>query len=128
MFGGSMGCLLFNSSTAYTWDNAYEYCYKQGGKLVEIRSAQQMEFLTNSLKQLETYGTKHHWWTAGTDFGHEGRWIWSSSLSNVDSYVWHSGDPNGGMTQNCLLLDSGFSYKGNDWDCAKSYMPICRRF
>merc|ERR1712179_263551 len=39
LFGARMGCLLFNVSTAYTWDQANEFCYKQHqGRLVEIRS------------------------------------------------------------------------------------------
>merc|ERR1712105_245065 len=53
LFGGKMGCLLFESSTSYTWDKANNFCYTQGGNLVEIRDHAEMEFLITYLKQLE---------------------------------------------------------------------------
>merc|ERR1712215_305532 len=93
LFGGTMGCLLFNSSTTYTWDKANEYCYKEGGELVEIRHVEEMEFVISYLQQLEA---KHDWWTAGTDAGREGRWIWPSSWSAVEGYVWNGNQPNAG--------------------------------
>merc|ERR1712126_39962 len=125
LFGGTMGCLLFNSSTGYTWDKANEFCYNQRAELVEIRHSQEMELVINYLKQLETHETKYNWWTSGTDAGREGRWNWPSSWSNVENYIWYSGQPNGGAIQNCLRLDYSWSYTGNDWDCAGSYRPIC---
>merc|ERR1712002_575513 len=123
LFGGTMGCLLFNGSIAYTWDKANEFCYSQGGELVEIRYMEEMQFLISYLQQAET---THDWWTAGTDAGREGRWIWPSSLSTVESYVWYSSQPNGGAASNCLRLYHSFSYKGADDPCANSYMPICQ--
>merc|ERR1712098_236815 len=128
LFGGTMGCLLFNSTTSYTWDKANEYCYNQGrAELVEIRNSKEMELVINSFKQLETHEAKQHWWTAGTDAGREGRWHWPSSWSNVESYVWYGGLPNGGAKHNCLLLDHNYSYKANDLDCGYKYMPICQK-
>merc|ERR1712126_458457 len=127
LFGGTMGCLLFNSSKGYTWDKANEYCYKEGGELVEITRRQEMEFLISYLKQLETHEAKQNWWTAGTDVGRKGRWIWPSSLTNVESYVWHSSQPNGGAAENCLILYSSSSYQGYDYPCANTCMPICQK-
>merc|ERR1712002_89299 len=124
LFGGTMGCLLFNSSKSYTWDKANEYCFNQGGELVEIRQPQEMEFVINYLQQIETKGD---WWTAGIDAGREGRWIWPSSWSPVESYVWHPGQPNSGANANCLKLQDAYSYHGDDDNCAASYMPICQK-
>merc|ERR1712180_55121 len=125
LFGGTMGCLLFNSSTTYTWDKANEFCYKQEAELVEIRQGLEMEFLISYLKQLETHENAQHWWTAGTDSGREGRWIWPSSLSPVENYVWSSGEPNNGAAFNCLCLYY-HNYKGRDYPCANSLAPICQ--
>merc|ERR1712126_80738 len=127
LFGGTMGCLLFNSSTTYTWEEAIQFCYEQGGELVEIRQVQEMEDLISFLLTLENHESAHSWWTAGTDAGREGRWIWPSSFSNVESYIWGAGEPAGGVKQNCLCLFHPDSYKGHDAECANSYMPICQK-
>merc|ERR1712126_267670 len=98
-----IGCLLFNNSTGYTWDKAIEFCYSQEeGKLVEIRGVQEMEFVMSYLLTLETHETAYNWWTAGSDAGREGKWIWPSSLSPVESYLWDiaEGQPSGGAREN----------------------------
>jgi len=122
-----IGCLLFNSSTGYTWDQAIDFCYSQEGDLVEIRNSQEMEFVISYLLTLETHETAYDWWTAGMDAGREGRWIWPSSLSIVESYVWDAGEPDGGSKQNCLCLPSTYSYKGHDCDCDVSRRLICQK-
>merc|ERR1712126_263697 len=127
LFGGTMGCLLFDSSTSYTWDEANQFCFNQGGLLVEIRKSQEMEFVMSYLQTLDNHETKHDWWTAGTDSGREGRWIWPSSLSAVEDYVWYSGQPNSGVAGNCLLLQDAWGYKGGDYNCAGSSRPICQK-
>merc|ERR1719228_399618 len=127
LFGGTMGCLLFDSSTSYTWDKANQFCYNQGGLLVEIRQPQEMEFLMNYLKTLETHEDKHDWWTAGTDACREGSWIWLTTLGTVENYIWSSGEPNNGVAYNCLRLDFSYSYKGIDAPCETSLKPICQK-
>merc|ERR1712179_505086 len=119
-----MGCLLTDSSDPYTWDKANEFCYTQGGKLVEISHEEEMEFLINYLKVLDHNG--HDWWTAGTDIGREGNWVWLTSLRSVESYVWYSSQPNGGAAANCLALGLT-SYMGYDVDCATHFTPICQK-
>merc|ERR1712098_472236 len=63
LFGGTMGCLLFDSSTSYTWDKANQFCYSQGGELVEINQRQEMEFFISYLLTLETHESAYVWWT-----------------------------------------------------------------
>merc|ERR1719481_1552909 len=124
LFGGTMGCLLFDSSTTYTWDEANEFCYNQGSELIEIRHVEEMDFVISYLQQLEN---AYDWWTAGMDAGREGRWIWPSSWSAVEGYVWAGNRPTGGAAYNCLMLDDYYSYKGNDANCAGSHRPICQK-
>merc|ERR1712041_316 len=124
LFGGTMGCLLFNSTTAYTWDKANEFCYKKGGELVEIRHMEEMDFVISYLQQLEK---KYDWWTAGMDAGREGRGIWPSRGATVEHYVWYTSQPDNGAAGNCLLLEDSWGYKGNDYNCASSNRPICQK-
>merc|ERR1712126_259257 len=128
LFGGTMGCLLFNSTTSYTWEKATQFCYEQGGELVEIRQPQEMEDLISYLLIMETHESAYNWWTAGTDAGREGRWIWPSSLSNVEIYIWDAGfyEPGGGVKQNCLCLNH-LRHKGHDWECDDTLKPICQK-
>merc|ERR1712179_76614 len=128
LFGARMGCLLFNVSTAYTWDQANKFCYTQEeGRLVEIRSEWEMELIMNYLEQIEILGAKHSWWTSGTDYSREGEHVWLPSLTDVGSYFWDSSQPNGGSRENCLCLYSSLSYKGGDCFCTVPLMPICQK-
>jgi hypothetical protein len=71
-----MGCLLFNSTTAYTWEEANNYCQdKENASLVEIYTEEQHEFLKMELNLLSDHEGGKAWRTAGTDIGNEGMWF-----------------------------------------------------
>ena len=45
-----MGCLLLNSTTTYTWEQAYLYCLEEeNASLVEIQTEEQVDFLKMEL-------------------------------------------------------------------------------
>ena len=124
----NLGCLLFNSTTAYTWEKAYGYCQSvENASLVEILTGEQLQFIQMELYVLEEQEGKNLWWTGATDLGREGHWIWMGSLTPVDEFVWRSGYPSGGVTENCLYLNSGGSYEGYDNPCSILYYPICQK-
>merc|ERR1711872_607490 len=103
-----MGCLLFNSTTPLTTHEASSYCQKQENAiLVEIQTEEQLDFLIMQLTALEGHGGKKSWHTGGTDFGREGRWYWSSSLTPVGDFVWRSSEPTTDTRYNCMLLYYG---------------------
>merc|ERR1712109_320119 len=99
-----MGCLFFNNTAAVDWEEANVICKEySNATLVDIQSEMQMGFLQMELNVVEGIeGTKHNWWTAGTDVGIEGQWFWVTTLTEVGDFVWHSDDPNSGTAYNCL--------------------------
>merc|ERR1712192_259914 len=107
-----MGCLYFNATAALTWDDASSMC--------QMSSNSTLDVIANA------EGTIHLWWTAGTDVGINGRWIWATTLTAVEDYVWKSGYPNAANAYNCLSLHPTYGYLGFNSNCDAAYFPICQ--
>jgi hypothetical protein len=122
----NMGCLLFNTTTPYNWEEANVFCQEKAGTLVEIHTAEQLEFLQMELDVLEESLGKFNWWASGTDIGHEGNWVWEGSLAPVERFVWGPGLPVGGLTWNCMFLGNTYNYRGIDGLCSSNLYPICQ--
>ena len=123
-----LGCLLFNTTQKYTWEGALAYCQNEDSNLVEIQFQEQLDFLIMELDVLADHeGSEYEWWTAGTDLGKEGRWMWQGSLSPVPQFLWYSSHPNDNNEHNCLMLESGWNYAALDYDCQYTAMPICQK-
>merc|ERR1719341_2962236 len=101
-----MGCLFFNATQAVTWEEANSICQRSNSTLVDISTEVQMGFLQMELDVIaNAEGANHNWWTAGTDLGIEGRWIWATTLTAVEDFVWISDDfPRSSLDLNCLHL------------------------
>ena len=69
----------------------------------------------------------HVWWTAGSDMGFEGNWVWMRSLTLVTEWVWAAGAPNDGLNANCMQLNPNFDYGGYDAPCDDYSQPICQK-
>ena len=127
-----LGCLLFNSTTSYSWERANDYCQVQeNATLLEIWTELQLEFVQNELFFLTDHEESRDWWTSGTDQGREGHWYWASSLSPVADFVWDENQPDSasGKQQNCLALVDTFLFRGHDIMCdGEAYLvfPICQ--
>merc|ERR1719369_302420 len=80
----NMGCLLFNSTKDYNWEQANNYCQSEGASLLEVHTEEQFQFLQMQLNVLEDHEGAKFWWTGGTDIGREGQWFWVSSLTPVN--------------------------------------------
>ena len=67
-------------------------------------------------------------WLGGTDIGHEGTWIWESSVEPVDDFVWDENEPGSGITYNCMAWYRKDSVdKAIDYDCDHSFFyPLCQ--
>merc|ERR1711892_40189 len=123
-----MGCLLFNTTTAYTWEEAYGFCKtSHNAALVEILTEDQFDFIRLELYDLEEVEGKTLWWTGAMDLGREGEWVWVGSLAHVGEFIWREGHPNGGVTDNCMYLNSGGSYEAYDNPCNIQYFPLCQK-
>merc|ERR1711892_72599 len=124
----NMGCLLFNATTSYHMEQANVYCQEQNASLVEIQTEEQLEFLQMEISVVdELAGSNIYWWTAATDMGTEGNWIWIRSLTHVSEWIWSPGEPNQGMKNNCMIFyQIGGSYFGVDCPCIyENVYPIC---
>ena len=129
----NMGCLLLDASSGklgnYTWSLANNWCRGFGGALVEIENEEQLEFLRLQLQLIEEeVGEERYWWTSGTDAEADGEWLWASSLSPVEEFVWGDEFPTDWLEDfNCLeLCPYCNEYKGANFDCDTSRHPICQ--
>ena len=121
-----MGCLLFNSTTTYTWDKANNYCQSHhNATLLEILTEMEMAFIQMEANVLGDHEGERDWWTSGTDAGRQGVWMWASSYTPVDDFIWYTGEPNTNSF-NCLSLENIFNFLGEDDDCASTRYPICQ--
>ena len=122
----NLGCLLFNSTVSYTWEEAYKYCYEnENATLVEFMTEEQMDFLWMEMNVLAEHESMHHWWSGASDLGREGEWIWMNSLYPVPDFAWSPAQPNGGIRENCMYLYPSYA-GGEDNTCLAGYYPICQ--
>merc|ERR1711934_184774 len=123
-----MGCLYFNTTQDVTWEDANSICQGSNSTLIDISTEMQMGFLQMELDVIaNAEGATHHWWTAGTDLGIEGRWIWATTLTGVEDFVWISSNyPHEDLNLNCLSLSPGNGYLGYETDCDAHRFPICQ--
>merc|ERR1712051_591343 len=109
-----MGCLYFNSTKALTWDDANSLCQMgSNSTLLEITTEMQLAFIQMELAVIEDHEHAHFvWWTAGTDVGINGQWIWITSLTAVEDFMWNSGYPDSYDAYNCMFLHHSWEYLG----------------
>merc|ERR1711945_85221 len=119
-----LGCLLFNSTASYSWEEANVYCQRtEQARLVEISSSAQLDFVQMELGLLGG----DYWWTSGTDLGREDSYAWMGSLNLVEEFIWYQNEPSGGYDHNCLCLTRGLGYFGADCDCDYKTQVICQQ-
>merc|ERR1719228_2426767 len=80
-----LGCLLFNSTTAYSWEDASTYCQKEeNASLAVIMTMEQKEFVIMELYVVEDHdGARKDWWLGGTDAAREGQWTYPATCETV---------------------------------------------
>merc|ERR1712210_69076 len=115
-----LGCLYFNSSTTVSWEEAANWCQHpdNNASLLEIWSELQLDFTRSELMFLQDNGVDKEWWTGATDLGREGHWFWISTLATVGDFIWYPGTPDSGTGGNCLYLNNGYDFLGNDFGCS----------
>merc|ERR1712212_1256185 len=123
-----MGCLYFNSTLAMTWDEASSMCQMgSNSTLLAIESEMQLAFIQMELDVIADFeGATHNWWTTGTDVGINGQWVWATTYTAVEDFIWGGDFPSDIDNYNCLVLNSGSNYLGANWPCGESYNPICQ--
>jgi len=121
------GCLLFNDTHHMTWESAARACQEDhGGFLLKIATQEQKAFVAMMLETLYGTGIGPRWWVGATDNNHEGRWVWPD-LSPVEDFVWHSGQPDGGLAAEFGYVYSEVGGGLCDIDGTLSWPFICQR-
>merc|ERR1711962_698376 len=98
------------SSFPMTYNEAYDYCEREGGILAEPRSSSQTENINTLLDDGNSY------WIGLTDEKTEGLFLWNSDGQNTESYHnWGPSQPNN--DGNCVRLYGAYSIMWCDWNC-----------
>merc|ERR1712110_341174 len=127
------GCFLFHhTASGLSWRQGQEECERLGGYLAEIKSQDQQDFLKSLAMLEETLMSPTSWMIGLSDQGHERRWIWQHSLSDVDYESWADGHSDN-SDDDCAVMDWDNDY---DWvavrcdtggDGGGEGSPLCMR-
>lgn len=114
-------CYMF-SKTAATWAEAEGICHAFHSKLAEPRSYDESRMLIH-----HSVNEGGQFWIGISDIISENRWIYSSDIQPVQVKDFHSGEPNGGTSANCVALWKNFHGYWADEDCHQHYNFICEK-
>ncbi|XP_065146223.2 uncharacterized protein [Paramisgurnus dabryanus] len=105
----------FISTEGKNWTESRQDCIERGADLIIINNKEEQDFIKNAGIQ--------NIWIGLSDIDEEGRWKWVDN-STLTTRFWRSGEPNGGIRENC-----GESYPSawNDLRCDKLLKWICEK-
>ncbi|XP_045170520.2 C-type lectin domain family 10 member A-like [Mercenaria mercenaria] len=122
-------CYFLSSSTA-TWDNAMNWCKRNGGQLVEYSDRGELKFIVDLVKVVSNWDNNiwTGFWTGADDTKHEGRWKWSKSGKSFTFTNWKAHQPdNGSGTEHCMVTLVNSNGQWNDEQCYVRYKFVCER-
>ena len=114
------------STTALNWNDAEDFCRKEGGHLASVTSETTNEFV---LSELNGRGNSMLW-IGGTSNGTKGAWTWTEDCTPMKFTYWQENQPSNHEGQDCLRY-SGTTVLGpsklkwNDWTCSDKYHFLC---
>ncbi|CAL8138334.1 unnamed protein product [Orchesella dallaii] len=115
---------LFTATRELTWFESLEYCHSLGMSLAVLESEREVTVVE---EYLQNCAVKHHVWLAATDLFKEGTFTWMNTGNPVGTLPrWLNGQPDGGLRQNCVLIN-GSTLKWEDQSCSFIYCrPLCQ--
>ncbi|OXA63042.1 CD209 antigen [Folsomia candida] len=123
---GSFGMKSFYmGNKEMNWFESLEYCHSLGMSLAVLSNNDEFEVISKYLQQCSY---KQHLWVAATDLMKEGHFRWLASGKPVPrgGAKWLQGQPDGGVAQNCLLVN-GVTGRWEDQSCGFLYSrPLCQ--
>jgi len=132
--GGHIGCFYFQSEEKkLNWVEAQGACEMLGGYLAEIKTEEQNNFVESMAIIEESFSGVKSWWLGLNDMGHEGRWIWSHSSTDVEFTSWGPAHPNTatGNQNDCVAITLSEHFHWKDLSCSETHhsspSPICQR-
>ncbi|XP_055999470.1 galactose-specific lectin nattectin-like [Ostrea edulis] len=108
-----------------TWKTADQFCRGLSGKLAEIGTKSENDFIKNLIKN--NSGTERAW-LGGADTAEEGTWIWSFSEIPLSFKNWNKGEPNDDKgKEDCLEILGTQNGLWNDLPCSYSSASVCEK-
>ncbi|XP_042237428.1 perlucin-like protein isoform X1 [Homarus americanus] len=120
-------CLFFDIIATGSWHDKKYICETLDGHLAIVDDANFLGDITDYIYAHEL--TAVAYWLGASDEEEEGSWKWvDGSPMRMGMPLWHNcthPDPDGGVKQNCLEIDSFYSYYFIDDVCDLMLNSIC---
>ncbi|XP_038854997.1 tenascin-like [Salvelinus namaycush] len=118
-FGSSC---YYLSTEGKSWEKSRQDCLERGADLVIINSEEEQTFI-NGFESVKWV------WIGLTDSVTEGTWKWVDGTPLTTPRFWWSGEPGGGVGENCVEIYYISSGQGvwRDYDCSFSQQWICEK-
>ncbi|CAG2225662.1 unnamed protein product [Mytilus edulis] len=124
------GCITFGNSVysiigdLTEWEKANENCDCLGGKLLELETAVENEFIKDQVRTLDT-GVDGYW-IGGYNFNNDDDMEWISKQNQVMSFTdMYPGQPNEPEAQPCMMIWRKFDFLWGDHTCNTQLSYIC---
>ncbi|CAG2204147.1 unnamed protein product [Mytilus edulis] len=106
------------------WENAKENCICLGGKLLELETSEENEFIKNTVRTLNT-GVKGYW-IGGYNFNNDNDMEWISKPNQVMPFSdMYAGQPNHQTTELCMMIWRNWDFRWGDHPCNTQLSYIC---
>ncbi|VDI39716.1 Hypothetical predicted protein [Mytilus galloprovincialis] len=123
-FGNSTYCIIEEHEE---WAKANESCQGLGGKLVELETQEENEFIKNVVITISS--GVNGYWIGGYNFNNDNDLEWLSKPNqpmpitdwNMQTYP----QPDGLLTQPCVMIWRSFDFRWGDHHCTTQLSYIC---
>ena len=114
-------CWRLQKTPTQNWFDAEKICQNERGHLMIFNSSGSAKFIREYLRASDAVGV----YVGASDIQEEGEFKWYNGKS-VQELPWHSSQPNGGATQNCLAMVPEWNYNFGDIVCRSKYGMLCQ--
>lgn len=114
-YAGQSYCFVTNQ--VLSWSNAKNICSDMKAYLMEIGSQEEQTWIRSKATQ--------KLWLGATDEGSEGAWYWDNSRNAPTFTAWQPGEPGGGGSENCAVLDESSGW--HDYSCTSTFQFVCEK-
>ncbi|XP_064617702.1 C-type mannose receptor 2-like isoform X2 [Liolophura sinensis] len=126
-------CYVFVNEEKY-WTTARDYCWNNGGEMLEVDDKATMQFIRSTLNSRELGWRNNGVWLGAHDRHKEGQWLWSSNR-RMSYNDWARGQPSsfipgtGISFEDCACMRKSDNWKWHDCPCEMlgwQYKFICQ--